>query len=178
MASRFAENEGFRPLDEFVCDAIVDPSALSALPRKETRTVNSRCHRYQTQWAAQFYVAAELTRRGYLTAMTFGNAPRSDLLVRSPHGQSFTVDVKGQSTRNFWLVQRREADANHYFVLVYLPPHCQPPQFFVLSSGQLMEYRSEYEAASKARGKYRDDLGGMNWATALPHRDQWDVFPR
>jgi hypothetical protein len=25
--------------------------------------------RYQTRWAAQFYVAAELTRRGYLVAL-------------------------------------------------------------------------------------------------------------
>ena len=176
MASQSAENEGFRILDELVCDAIVDPSAASASPT--TRTMNSHSVRYRTQWAAQFYVAAELTRRGYLTALTFGNAALSDLLVQSPQGHAFTVDVKGQSTRNFWLVQRREGNANHYFVLVYLPPHFEPPQFFVLSSKQLMTHRGEYEVASKARGKYRDDLGGMNFTTALPHRDKWNVLPR
>ena len=55
--------------------------------------------RYQTQWAGQFYVAAELTRRGYLVSLTLGNAPVVDLLVVSPDGEHFGVDVKGQSTR-------------------------------------------------------------------------------
>lgn len=64
--------------------------------------------RYRTQWTSQFYAAAELTRRGYLVSLTFGNAPVSDLLVRSLDDNQFSVDVKGQSTKNFWLIQRRE----------------------------------------------------------------------
>ena len=106
-----------------------------------------------------------------------GNAAVSDLLVQTPQGQAFTIDVKGQSSKNFWLVQRRPANATHYFVLVYLPPKYEPPRFFVLSSDQLMKHRGEYEIAATARGKYRDDLGGMNWATALPHEGQWDALP-
>ena len=60
--------------------------------------MNIQVKRYRTQWATQFYVAAELTRRGYLVSLTFGNAAVSDLLVSSPSGNNFTVDTKGQST--------------------------------------------------------------------------------
>jgi hypothetical protein len=135
-----------------------------------------RC--YKTQWTAQFYAAAELTSRRYLVSLTFGNVPVADLLVQSPKGQTFTVDVRGQSTRNFWLVQRRNADAHYYFVLVYLTPEFEPPRFFVLTSDQLMKHRREYENASKKRRKYNDALGGMNWSTAMQHEDKWAVLPK
>jgi hypothetical protein len=133
--------------------------------------------RYQTQWAAQFFAAAELTRRGYLVSLTFGNAPVSDLMVQSPMGKQFSVDVKGQSTRNFWLVQTRPPNPNHFFVLVYLPPEFAPPRFFVLSSDELMRRRNEYRQSVEYRGKYRDDLGGINWKTAFDYEDKWIALP-
>ncbi len=133
--------------------------------------------KYKTQWASQFYTAAELTRRGYLVSLTFGNAPVADLLVQSPEGKQFTVDVKGQSTRNFWIIQRREPNPNHYFVLVFLPKGQQPPSFYILSSDEMMKKRTEYEKESIKRGKYRDDMGGFNFTTALAYQDRWDALP-
>jgi hypothetical protein len=76
--------------------------------------MSTQTKKYQTQWASQFYVAAELTRRGYLVSLTFGNTSETDLLVYCPSRGQFTVDVKGQSTRNFWLLRRREL-RQHYF---------------------------------------------------------------
>jgi hypothetical protein len=133
--------------------------------------------KYKTQWATQFYAAAELTRRSYLVSLTFGNAAVTDLHVQSRAGTLFTVDVKGQSSRNFWLVQRRLRNPSHFFVLVYLPPHLAQPRYFVLSSDELMRRRDEYEQQSLLRGKYRDELGGMNWSTAYEYENRWDVLP-
>src|SRR5690349_12310170 len=103
----------------------------------------SQATRYKTQWATQFFAAAELTRRGYLVSLTFGNAAVTDLHVQSPSGALFTVDVKGQSNRSFWIVQRRPKNSNHYFVLVYLPPALATPRYFVLTSDELMRRRDE-----------------------------------
>ncbi len=133
--------------------------------------------KYKTQWAAQFYVAAELTRRGFLVSLTFGNAPVSDLLVRTISDSHFSVDVKGQSTRNFWLIQRRQVLLNHYFILVYLPDAYNPPEYYIMSSAELMKKREEYKESVMHRGKYRDDLGGINWSTALQYKDNWDILP-
>ena len=134
--------------------------------------------KYKTQWASQFYAAAELTRRGHLVSLTFGNAPVADLLVQSPEGSQFTVDVKGQSTKNFWLIQRRDPIPDHYFVLVYVPKGKEPPSFYILSSDEMMTKRTEYELESTKRGKYRDDMGGFNWSTALPYQDRWEALPK
>lgn len=123
-------------------------------------------------------MAAELTRRGYLVSLTFGNAPIADLLVASPIGTQFTVDIKGQSTKNFWLIQRRERNPNHYFILVYLPNNLGTPRYFVLSSDELMKRREEHRESVLSKGRYRDDLGGINWSTAFDYENKWDNLPK
>ena len=134
--------------------------------------------KYQTQWAAQFYVAAELTRRGYLVSLTLGNAPVADLLVVSPNGEHFMVDVKGQATKNFWLIKRRAPRDDLFYILVYLPKD-EHPKFFILSSHELMREREEYRKHIESKGrKYRDELGGINWSTALRYENRWDKLPR
>jgi len=139
--------------------------------------------KYRTQWSSQFFVAAELTRRGYLVSLTLGNAPTSDLLVQSPNGNQFTVDVKGQSNKSFWLIQNRPHKPDHFFVLVYVPKDLADPRYFVVPSDELMRRREEYKQASiersltRKRGQYRDDLGGINWSTAYDYEDQWDCLP-
>lgn len=135
-----------------------------------------RRSRYQTQWASQFYVAAELTRRGYLVAFTLGNAPRTDLLATSPSGHCFRVEVKGQATGNFWLIRRHDPDPDHYYVLTYLPKEGSP-DFFILTSGEVQQLRQEYADRMAQTGRYRDDLGGFNWTTPHPHKNRWDKLP-
>ena len=133
--------------------------------------------RYRTQWATQFFASAELTRRGYLVSLTFGNAPSSDLLVQSPNGSHFTVDVKGQSNKSFWLIQPRPSSSDHYFMLVYLTKNGEMPTYFILSSDELMKKREEYKQHVLHKGRYRDDLGGINWTTAFDYKDKWEALP-
>lgn len=141
--------------------------------------MSRQLRKYQTQWACQFYVAAELTRQGYLVSLTLGNAPVADLLVVSPERHHFEVDVKGQSTKNFWLIQRREPREDLYFVLVYLPKDNESPRFFVLSSVELMTRREEYKQYIESiGGKYKDEMGSINWTTAFEYEDHWDILPR
>lgn len=69
--------------------------------------------RHHVQWAAQFEVAAELCKRGCDVAFTMGNAtPLADLMVLSPSGHTFLVDVKGQSSRNFGALRLRQSIRN------------------------------------------------------------------
>ena len=134
--------------------------------------------RYRTQWATQFFAAAELTRRGYLVSLTFGNAQVADLLVQSPNGNHFTVDVKGQSSKGFWLIQqRRPSLPDHYFILVYLPKNGEPPKYYILRSEELMKKREEYKQYVLPKGRYRDHLGGINWTTAFQYENNWGALP-
>jgi hypothetical protein len=62
--------------------------------------------RRRSQWGAQFLVASELVRRGYLVSFTMGNnTPDADLIVGKPGGKPFWIDVKGQSGKQVWLIR-------------------------------------------------------------------------
>src|SRR5947208_3433816 len=96
--------------------------------------------KYHTQWAGQFYVAAELTRRKYSVTFTLGNVPHTDLCVISPNNKMFRVEVKAQSTKSFWIVRRHDEEEDHFYVFVYLPK-TGGPQFCVLSCEQTLRLR-------------------------------------
>ncbi len=134
--------------------------------------------RYRTQWAAQFFAAAELTRRGYLVSFTLGNAPVVDLMAVSPSGTHFEIDVKGLSSKNFWLVQEREPRDDLFYILVYLPPDYHPPNFYIFTSKVLMEnIRAQKTQTLESGKKWIDSGAGINWRTALEYQDRWDLFP-
>ena len=57
--------------------------------------------RFQTQWAGQFGVAHEMTRRCYLVSFTMGNAPAVDLLCKSPNDTTFSLQVKSLKAKNY-----------------------------------------------------------------------------
>jgi hypothetical protein len=85
--------------------------------------------RHQTQWAAQFAVASELCKRGYQVALTMGNHPVVDLMVVSPKGVQFLVDVKGlHRGPNLWQVRRKEEQIKNcsMFSLWCLPIRTRP----------------------------------------------------
>jgi hypothetical protein len=135
--------------------------------------------RYKTQWAAQFYVAAELTRRGYLVSLTLGNAPIVDILSVSPSGRQFMIDVKGQGTKNFWLLKRRESREDLFYVLVYIPPDFTRPDFFIMESIEVMTLWDEYRDKLLSRGKtFKESFLGINWSTPFPFKDKWDKLPK
>jgi len=64
---------------------------------------NRRRSSHQTQWAAQFAAASELCRRSYQVALTLGNQPSVDIMVMSPNGYQFKIDVKGLYRPNYFI---------------------------------------------------------------------------
>ncbi len=132
--------------------------------------------RYRTQWAAQFYVAAELTRRDCLVSLTLGNAPVKDLLVVNPAGCNLSVDVKGLADRNFWLIKRRTPGRDLFYVLVSVPKD-GPPRFFIMSSIEVIQRIDRYKKERLRAGKrYHENMEGFGWADAVEHENRWSIL--
>lgn len=134
-------------------------------------------NRYNTQWASQFYVAAELIRRGYLAAFTLGNAPASDILVSSSSGKQFVVEVKALSRPNFWMFRRPRPRENLFYVFVALGKVGEQTHFCILTS---VEAAAEYDEYRNGHGptKWPDGLYGMKWRTAFKYENQWGKLPK
>lgn len=146
---------------------------------------------HQTQWAGQFGVAHELTRRGYLVTFTMGNAPAADLLCKSPMGCEFSVQVKSLKGKNYFLYQESllKKESNLYFVFVLVPPvlpNCKPitPEYFVLSKKQFVQLNDEETQRLKAlelkRGKpYAPFAPGIYYTTLKnsEYLNAWNNLP-
>ena len=131
-----------------------------------------------TQWAAQFAVASELCKRGYQVALTLGNHPSVDLMVRSPHGGDFDVDVKGLYKKNYFLLTKKELRRNLFYVLAYVPEDDEN-QFFVLSqaeaNNEVQQDTERARARQIAKGGTGERAGVMPGirAAAQRYKGRW-----
>ena len=146
----------------------------------------------QTQWAATYLVAAELTRRGYRVGWPMGNAPVKDLLAESPQGQHFEVDVKGgsykASVKSYWhLVQegrvKGEGLPSLFFVFVRVDPSFDmPADFYVLSHCALIELHNSMKSTTpqitRKGAPYKDFSPGFRPVDLADYRDNWAALPR
>lgn len=94
-------------------------------------------HKNNTSLAAEYFVAAELYRRGFSVGLTLGNAKAIDMFAEK-ESKSFRIQVKGiQSPKSIcWNLKKhsilRESDV--YYVLVNLNvDNLGFPEFFILS---------------------------------------------
>lgn len=141
-----------------------------------------KSNRYRVQWAAQFFAAAELTRKGYTVSFTLGNAPETDLHVSNPKtGKQFRVDVKGHGTKNFWEIRKRESKKDLFYILVDIFE--ESPNYCILSSKETMdEWNNYYEhirEVRRAKGTEfpKDYRWGITHTQAIKYEDKWGKLP-
>ncbi|MGR2884390.1 hypothetical protein ABMX65_21845 [Vibrio vulnificus] len=88
----------------------------------------------------EYYVAAELSRRGYIASITLRNSRGIDIVAsNSDASKSISVQVKTNSDGSAkWVVNRKSEgfySANHFYIFVSLKPLSdQPPIYHVVPS--------------------------------------------
>lgn len=90
----------------------------------------------------EYYVAAELSRRGYLAAITLRNSDGVDIIVSSIDGDKLiAVQVKSTQGKKKWILNKKvenDSATNKYFIFVHLPNEVEEkPEFYVVRSQEL-----------------------------------------
>jgi hypothetical protein len=111
-----------------------------------------------------------------------GNHPVIDLMVVSPKGVPFLIDVIGQHKRNYWSVRLRKARGRLFYVLAFVPNVGQN-RFFVLAQ-EAVEKEVDRGLQHtidrrKARGLDGEPLSlpNVGWDFAKNHEGAWNVLP-
>ncbi len=131
----------------------------------------------RTQWAAQFAVASELCKRGYEVGFTMGNTtPDADLMVRSPEGRTFLIDVKGLYKKNDWWVQEKREHPGLYYVFALVPDD-QPNRFFVMTQAQVNAAIKKFMDAKRAR-KADFKFRGFHFGAVEDYDGRWATLPQ
>jgi len=141
--------------------------------------IAARRSSHRTQWAAQFAVASELCKRGYQVALTLGNHPVIDLMVVSPSGKQFAIDVKGLYKPTFWGVREQEKRDNLFYLFAYVPDTAAN-RFFIVPQGKVSKGIAAYRAKGIAKGRDPDVTKlwpGVPWGFVLPYENAWQLLP-
>ncbi len=153
----------------------------------------SQQQKYALNLAGEFYVAAELNRRGLFASVTYGAAKNADVLAFDPQSrQTAVIEVKTTASPNKkWVTGQHSIDKNSinpqiFWVLVLVPDKqdtYSAPRFFVFTSQELVEKVSANHAVysakylEKHRVPFQDNTGvyslSLQEAEAMQAEGRW-----
>jgi hypothetical protein len=116
--------------------------------------------------AGEYFVAGELSIRGYLAAVTLRGSRGVDIIASSPDGsRSVSIQVKTNSNgRPQWILTKSSESfigKSHFYVFVALHGEGQRPDFHIVHSTVVAEYIStnhrKWLAGKRADGGNRRD---------------------
>jgi len=135
--------------------------------------------------SGEYFVAAELSQRGYVATLTLKNTPKVDILATNLEtGKYFNIQVKTMSVGNNtgWRLGPKDEVVsdiqNHFYIMVNLKGVGLLPEYYVIPQKELAEYiykdhRSYLERGGKDSSirvfdphKRSKDFGGKfkeNW---------------
>lgn len=148
-----------------------------------TPPLSRQAEKYHLSLSDEFYVAAELQRRGISAAVTYGNAKKADVVAFSASGErAVIIEVKSTSQQKWVIGSRAPASSPKPWVLVYIPSDkTEAPSFYVVLQSELHnimapldeEYSRRY--LEKHGEEYGDRPGVANFtrSQAAPYKDAW-----
>jgi hypothetical protein len=136
--------------------------------------------------AGEYFVAAELSIRGFLASITLRNSRGIDIIVSSPDAsRSVSIQVKTSNRGGPKWILNKKAESyigeNHYYVFVVLRGFSQRPDFYVVPSEVVAEYTStshrRWLEGRKADGSARKDSAIRNFRDPDgQYREAWHLL--
>ena len=137
-------------------------------------TTKARADGQLSALAGEFFVAAELLKRGFQTSVTFGNAKAIDLLTHNPAiNYTFPVQVKSLRKKNYFLINKSRVNAEHIYVFVLLNKPGEAVQYFIVPGSVLTN-----EADRFGEDFQHPTLPGIHPKSLQEFAEAWHHFDR
>lgn len=136
------------------------------------KTPKPRVDGQMTGLAGEFFVAAELLKRGLQTSVTFGNAKSVDLFaLNDKTDKSFSVQVKALRNRNYFPINSSRIKPSCVYVFVVLNKRDAPPDYFIVPGSVLVDDPERF-------GKWFQDpkFPGIHPKQLEEYRNNWRIF--
>ena len=149
-------------------------------------SLNMKLESTQVGIAGEYLVAAELTLRGYVAAITLRNTRGMDIIASTNDGsRSVSIQVKTSSGKKpKWVLTRKAEsyfDDNHFYVFVALGNLDERPSYHIVPSKVVADYvatsHKAWLAGTKKGGAKRKDSSMRNFADPdHKYQDQWHTL--
>jgi len=142
--------------------------------------------KYNLGIAGEYFVTAELIRRGISASMTYGNAKKADVVAFSPEqSKCAVIEVKTTGAKRWML--GKEPESNSLIWIFVLLEGTDSPRYFIMTGKQLNEvlapeniaYEKRYfEKHGKARTMKQRAAGvwSLKYALAEPYENNWEII--
>lgn len=142
----------------------------------------------------EFFVAGELSRRGFIATLTIKNTPLIDVVATDlEKGISINIQVKTRSERNKqgWLlsqkVEHKTTMQNHVYVFVNLNEKDILPEYYIIPWNIFAQYQKKkhqtWLSTPNKKGGARNDSSVRNFKPdtedkdfAEQYKNNWDVL--
>jgi len=125
-----------------------------------------------TGLAGEYFVAAELLKRGWQVAITLGNAKAIDLIATNESGQTQRIQVKTlRIGPNCFTLHTDKIKSEDFYVFVYLNGEAEQPSYFIVKGEELLSDKTHYYGASLGRSDLRETV---NHGPLQEHKNQWN----
>lgn len=136
--------------------------------------------------AGEYFVAAELSRRGYVASLTLRNTRGIDILVSNADAtRSVGIQVKAKQGRGSqWMlnqkVETQDTAENLFFVFVTLND-LSHPEYYIVPKNVVAQYIREnhrrWLATPGRHGAAHNDTSMRKFADSTgEYRDRWDLL--
>lgn len=129
----------------------------------------------------EYYVAAELERRGFTVAVPMSNVDNFDILARSKRtNKQYAIQVK-TTTKNTWLLSKKAETlyaSDIFYVFVRIRGN-DFPEFYIYESEYVANYVKEFHSSwlntPGKNGKSHED-NSLRSFKDLTNKDRWDLL--
>jgi hypothetical protein len=136
--------------------------------------------------AGEYFVAAELSRRGYIATLTLKNTKGIDILVSDVNAKkSIAIQVKtNQGSRKSWVLTKKSEElssANLFYVFVNLKGENQFPDFHIVPSAIVAStitsgHQAWLNTPAKSGKPHNDNNMRMFGDPSDDYLDRWDLL--
>jgi len=136
--------------------------------------------------AGEYFVAAELSRRGFSASITLRNTRGIDILVANLDAtRSVGIQVKtNQGSEKYWILHKKIEEGcaeNLFFIFVNLNHRKKPPEYHVAPSSVVADFckesHKEWLAKPGLKGRLHKDNTMRKFSDGEnKYRDRWDLL--
>jgi hypothetical protein len=137
--------------------------------------------------AGEYYVAAELSKRGYLASITLRNSENIDIICSNQKGtKSMSIQVKTSSSKvPKWILTKKSEDRYSdklFYVFVLLKDLGAMPEYYIVPSKEVANYirnsHKEWLKGTKKNGECRKDSSMRIYEDKeMEYKNRWDLLP-
>jgi hypothetical protein len=137
--------------------------------------------------AGEYFVAAELSKRGYIAALTLRNANNIDILCSDIKAEKqIAIQVKtSNGSKRSWPLSEKAEDIHSdtfYYVFVALNEEGKHPDFFIVPSNEVAKYCKEshenwLNTPGRNGQKHNDNsIRNFNVEEEEKYYEKWDLL--